>query len=237
MKYRELVMNDPVLNEHTNVPEVFPALTTKQVLTSRFVDGVPVDRAAELPQSIRNAIARTALISTIRELFEWRLVQSDPNFANFLYDHPTRTIHLIDFGATREYSKQFVDGYMRLVWAAANGDRDSLLTVSRELGFLTGDEAPEMLDAHVKAGLVIGEPFRTPQAFDFEKSKLTKRISVFGDTFMKYRLTPPPTESYSLHRKLAGAFFLCIKLKAVIPCRDILEETFQSYNFDPVKKL
>lgn len=48
---------------------------------------------------------------------------------------------------------------------------------------------------------------------------------------MKYRLTPPPKEAYSLHRKLAGAFLLCIKLRANIPCRDILEATYNSYDF------
>lgn len=45
------------------------------------------------------------------------------------------------------------------------------------------------------------------------------------------RLTPPPQEAYSLHRKLAGAFLMNIKLKAVIPCRDILEEVHGRYTF------
>jgi aarF domain-containing kinase len=81
---------------------------------------------------------------------------------------------------------------------------------------------------------VVGEPFLENHPFDFGNSQLTARLGSYGGTFMKYRLTPPPTEAYSLHRKLAGAFLLCIKLKANIPCRDILEETYRKYRFGPV---
>jgi aarF domain-containing kinase len=136
--YRKHVLADPVLSKHCHVPEVYAELSTARILTTRLVPGKPVDLALTLPQSVRNAIARTVLIATIRELFNWRLVQSDPNYANFLYDHPSRTIHMIDFGAARRYDKKFVDGYMKLVWAASNNDRSVLLSVSKELGFLTG---------------------------------------------------------------------------------------------------
>lgn len=220
-----------MVSQFANVPAVFPALSSNQVLTSEFVQGFPIDKAAELPQPVRNAIARAMLIMTFKELFEWRLVQSDPNFANFLYDHSQRRINLIDFGAAREYSKSFVDGYMHLVWAAANKDRDTIISVSKQLGFLTGDESAEMLAAHVGAGLVVGEPFLTDSEFDFAGSQLSARISEHGSTFATQRLTPPPVEAYSLHRKLAGAFALCIRLKACIKCRDILEDTYRSYNF------
>lgn len=90
------------------------------------------------------------------------------------------------------------------------------------------------MEAHVNAGLVVGEPFLSNTSFDFGNSQLTTRLGSYGGTFMKYRLTPPPTEAYSLHRKLAGAFLLCIKLKADIPCRDILENTFKQYKFGAV---
>lgn len=231
-RYRNLVANDLLLSKHTYVPHVFEDLTSDNVITSEFVSGIPIDKSFTLPISVRNAIARTMLILTMKELFEWRFVQSDPNFSNYLYDHHRRTINCIDFGASREYSKDFVDGYMELVWAAANKDRDTLLQVSRDLGFLTGDEHQDMNEAHVEAALIVGEPFITHEPYDFGNSTLTQKISQYGSTFMKYRLTPPPTEAYSLHRKLAGAFLLCIRLKACIPCRDILESTYRNYKRD-----
>jgi aarF domain-containing kinase len=233
-RYRDLVLADKQLSKHVYVPKVFSDLSSEQVLTTEFVPGVPIDRTANLSQKTRNAIARTALIQTIRELFEWRFIQSDPNFGNFLYDHPTRTVNMIDFGAAREYSKEFVDEYVKIVWAAANKDTDTILDSSTKLGFLTGDEAKEMESAHAAAGLILGEPFLSNEPYDFGNSRLTAKLGSFGDTFLKYRLTPPPTEAYSLHRKLGGAFLLCIRLKAVIPCRDILETTYMQYNFDPV---
>ena len=79
---------------------------------------------------------------------------------------------------------------------------------------------------------ITGKPFRTNETYNFGSADLMKKTGQYGQTFLKYRLTPPPTEAYSLHRKLAGAILLCVRLRADIKCRDILEETFQKYDFD-----
>ena len=62
-----------------------------------------------------------------------------------------------------------------------------MLSVSRDIGFLTGNETNDMINAHVKAGLVLGEPFLTNKPYDFASSHLTTRVSSYGETFMKYR--------------------------------------------------
>lgn len=231
-RYRDLILHDGELSKHCSVPVVIPSLSAERLITTEFVRGIPLDQVASLDQGTRNAIARTMLVLTIRELFEWRFMQTDPNFANFLYNTEEQVIHLIDFGATRSYPKPFVDGYMRMVWAAANEDPETILEVSQQLGFLTGDEVGEMVESHVAAGMILGEPFREDKIFHFGDSQLTQRIGQHGNTFVKHRLTAPPTEVYSLHRKLAGAFLLCIKLRANIKCRDILERTYQNYVFE-----
>jgi aarF domain-containing kinase len=87
MRYKELVEQDPVLRLHTTVPAVIHELSTRRVLTSELVRGVSVEKASAYSQSTRNAIGRTILYQTIRELFHWRFMQTDPNFGNFLYDH------------------------------------------------------------------------------------------------------------------------------------------------------
>lgn len=39
----------------------------------------------------------------------------------------------------------------------------------------------------------------------------------------------PPDESYSLHRKLSGAFLACIKLKARVPCRQLFLDAYDAH--------
>ena len=140
---------------------------------------------------------------------------------------------MIDFGSAREYSKSFVDGYLRIVWACANNDTETLMEQSHRMGFLTGEENDIMLEAHKMSGFTLGEPFSTDEEYDFKDSGITGRISDHGSAFLQHRLTPPPEEVYTLHRKLAGAFNLCIKLGAKIKCRDLLEDVIDNHILVP----
>ena len=47
---------------------------------------------------------------------------------------------MLDFGASRGFGKTFVDKYMRIIKASADGDRQTILEGSRDIGFLTGYE-------------------------------------------------------------------------------------------------
>ncbi|XP_039168750.1 protein ABC transporter 1, mitochondrial isoform X1 [Eucalyptus grandis] len=213
------------------VPMVLDDISSKRVLTTELVQGVPIDKVASLDQETRNYVGKKLLEITLRELFVFRFMQTDPNWSNFLYDDATRTINLIDFGAARDYPKSFVDDYLRMVVACANQDRDAVIEMSQRLGFLTGDESAVMLDAHVQGGFVVGLPFSKPGGYDFQSTNITQSISNLGATMLRHRLTPPPDEAYSLHRKLSGAFLACIKLGAVVPCRELLFKVYERHQF------
>lgn len=121
--------------------------------------------------------------------------------------------------------------YFDQVVACANGDRESAIEMSRRLGFLTGMENEIMLDAHVQAAFIVGMPFAKPGGYDFCANNITQSISNLGATMLRHRLTPPPDEAYSLHRKLSGAFLACIKIGAVVPCRELLLDVYEHYQF------
>jgi aarF domain-containing kinase len=230
---KQLVESDPVLQENRFVvPAVIDKLTTDEIITSEYRPGGTIDKVSHLDQEERNRIGRTIMYLTMKELFVWRFMQTDPNWGNFLYDVGSRTTSLIDFGATREYSKEFVDGYLRIVWASANRDEKTLMDQSHRMNFLTGDENEQMLQAHKMSGFTVGEPFWSDEPFDFRGSNISTRMGEHTAVFLQHRLTAPPEEVYTLHRKLAGAYMLCIKLGAVIQSRDMLEEIVANHVFE-----
>lgn len=155
-RFRELLASEP----RVNVPRVIKELSTRRVLTTEMVSGVPVDQLAVdengqgLPQEVRDQVATTLIHVCLRELFEFRFMQTDPNWSNFLYDPDTGMVHLIDFGASREYDQEFVDEYLRLVHAFAERDREQAYESSVKLGFLTGDESKIMVNAHIDVSLL-----------------------------------------------------------------------------------
>eukprot|EP00741_Cyanophora_paradoxa_P004047 tig00000760_g3931.t1 len=222
-RFAALVADDP----RFKVPAVIESLSSERVITTEMVKGFTIAEVANMSQETRNAVAMRMLELTLRELFEFHFMQTDPNWGNFLYDPSTDLIKLIDFGACREYPPEFVDDYIEIVHAAAERDRQRLVDASIRLHFLTGDESKAMLDAHVESGFIVGEPFAAPGAYDFKNSGMTQRVQQLGQVMLKHRLTPPPKEAYSLHRKLSGAFLLCIKLGAVIPCRDAFLRAYE----------
>ena len=189
---RALLADDP----HWRVPETFSELSSKGVLTTAFAHGVPIDRVAHLPQEERDFIGEQLLRVTLRELFEFRFMQTDPNFANFLYDPARRELTLIDFGAAKAYPKQFVDDYMRMVVACADRDRDALVAASVAPGFHGRRGAGVDRRARPR-GHEVGLPFAAEGAHDFRGTAIRPgRVAGLGKVMLKHRLTAPPEEAY-----------------------------------------
>jgi aarF domain-containing kinase len=226
-RFRELLGHE----QGVYVPLVFDEFCSKRVLTTEFVPGISIDQVAHLEQKIRDRVGTQLLAITLKELFTFRFMQTDPNWGNFLYDEATDVINLIDFGAARGYPKHFVDDYLEMVLACANRDRAQVIEMSIRLGFLTGKESKVMLDAHTEAAFMVGLPFSRPGGFDFRTANLTQQVTQLGATMLQHRLTAPPDEAYSLHRKLSGAFLACVKMGSVVRCKEMFLAVYDNYNF------
>lgn len=131
---------------------------------------------------------------------------------------------LIDFGSSRFYTSDFIENYRDIIIAAVADDYNTVLELSRQMGFLTGYETKQMEQAHVNAVMILGEMFRYPGEFDFGKQNTTKQIASLVPTMIAHRLCPPPEEIYSIHRKLSGVFLLCSRLNVRMDCQPIFDE-------------
>ena len=67
-----------------------------------FVEAEPLSVLWEggFRQELRDEIATLAQRLVLRELFEFRIMQSDPNFDNYMFDLCGETLVLLDFGST-----------------------------------------------------------------------------------------------------------------------------------------
>lgn len=211
------------------VPKVIHEACGPQVLTAEFMSGTGVTKPSlHLSQAQRDWIGTNILRLCLRELTDFRLMQTDPNWTNFLFNPATRKLELLDFGAAREFPARFVDPYVRTLLAASLGDRAAVRDHSVQLGYLTGAESAAMVTAHVDSVMTLAEPFRATagpdSVYDFRDQTVTDRVRALIPVMIRERLAPPPEETYSLHRKLSGAFLLLAKLGSRVKCRQMFVE-------------
>lgn len=224
-KFSDLLKDDPVFV----LPKVIRHASTPQVLTMERMWGIEIAKK-DWDQPTKDWIASNIMRLCLLEIAQFKYMQTDPNWANFLYNEETKKIELLDFGAARGYDDEFIENYLGVLRAAVRRDREACRVYSLKLGYLTGLESQSMLDAHIDSILVLGEPFsgafnaEGDNRYDFADQTITDRVRANISVMLKERLAPPPEETYGLHRKLSGAFLLCAKLNAKVPCEQYFKE-------------
>ncbi|KAK2009370.1 ABC1 family protein [Colletotrichum eremochloae] len=230
IRYKELLADEA---DTFLVPDVHLQACGKNVLTMDWMEGVGVTRVKSFTQEQKDWIGTQILRLCLREITEFKFMQTDPNWTNFLYNAATNKLELLDFGASREYPDEFVTQYVELLAAASKTDREGVKRLSESLGYLTGHESKTMVDAHIKSVLTLAEPFldSAPEVYDFHDQTITERVKALIPVMLRERLAPPPEETYSLHRKLSGAFLLCARLGSKVRCRDMFAESLRKNGY------
>jgi predicted unusual protein kinase regulating ubiquinone biosynthesis (AarF/ABC1/UbiB family) len=217
-RYAKLVADEPAFV----VPRVHWDLTTPRVMAMDYMEGEPLEALRFEPAARRDAVGTLLERLLFRELFEFRVMQTDPNFANYLYQRGSGRVVLLDFGSTRRFERDFVGHFARITRAVIDGDRAAREAV--RIGYASPDDSPERQQAVVDVIFLVCEPLRHRGRYDFPSSDLPLRVKELGYElgFRRGLVRAPPPETIFLHRKLVGSFLLLARIGARVDARALV---------------
>lgn len=213
---------------HFLLPKSYAALTTPHVLAMTWVAGDPIESLVHGSQDLRNRVAEELFELVLKELFEFHVLQSDPNFANYRFNHARQSVVLLDFGATRALPLNIVNGYRKLMQAGLAKDRATMYEAAAEIGYFGLEMNQQQTDTVMDLFEMACEPLCHIGAYDFAASTLPKRMHDLGMTLALDRdfWHTPPIDALFLHRKLAGMYLLAARLRAKVDIGNLVKKYF-----------
>lgn len=219
--YGGLLADDPEFL----LPALHADLTTSSILAMSHVGGQPIESLRDAPQEERDRVGELLFALLFREIFEFRLIQTDPNFANYRYDSASRRLILLDFGATRRYPEAMVEAYRQLLRGSIREDRRAINEAAETIGYFQENIQECQRQAVLDIFLTACEPLRHRGAYDFGTTSIAARIRDAGLALSLDRdfWHTPPADAVFLHRKIGGLYLLAAKLRARVDVGRLVE--------------
>ena len=199
-----------------SVPKINENLTTTKILAMEYKEGITIDQVEHLDQKTKNSIVNSLVQLAFKEIFEFNLIQTDPNFANFLYDDKSKKIVLLDFGATSKISKKNIRVFKEILNGVAL-DRKEMV----EKALLTLKIFSSQASAQVKNYILdiiwnLSLPLRKNKEFDFQNCISSEDLTMLTSTLLnqKDKFQLPDPQVLFIQRKLGGIFFLGRQFRA-----------------------
>ena len=219
------------------VPLFWGELCSINVLTMEYVEGhrAASPEVAALPQSARNALGKAMLQLFFAEVFDLGLVQTDPNFGNYLINDDGSELTLLDFGSVFELEDTVRAALCDTIVAGLTNNEARLEHALVALGCLKPD-AGESAKATFKAFIRnLLEPLGTPESLPPEHlnaeglycwghSELINRTGQQVARSLTNREFAIPSGDFAMvARKLTGVFTFIAVLNAEFNGHDIVK--------------
>ncbi len=135
-------------------PTVVHELTSRDILTMSFMDGVKITRLDELDRLgiDRHRLATRLVQSFYKQLFLDRFFHADPHPGNFLVQRGPEgepRIVVLDFGAISEVTEPLIDGALQVLQGILTGDGALALRGFRGMGFVAQGANEKLLEQTV----------------------------------------------------------------------------------------
>ena len=208
-----------------HVPKVYNKLSTDQTLTMSFLEGRELSNIVEFDQSARNEISLNLIELLFNEIFNFKMVQTDPNLANFLLTRGGKSICILDFGACCRVSEDTYRLYKELLSVALSLDLNCIKSFLQEKNFIpqeTSMAGTKFLENIIS--VTINE-LSKDETFDFQKSKVFQLI-VQENLNLYFDLIPSSvlgSDFIFIQRKIFGLILFFRSIGTKLPLLKILK--------------
>ena len=208
-----------------HVPKVYNKLSTDQTLTMSFLEGRELSNIMEFDQSVRDEISLNLIELLFNEIFNFKMVQTDPNLANFLLTRGGKSICILDFGACCRVSEDTHRLYKELLSVALSLDLNCIKSFLQEKNFIpqeTSMAGTKFLENIIS--VTINE-LSKDETFDFQKSKVFQLI-VQENLNLYFDLMPSSvlgSDFIFIQRKIFGLILFFRSIGTKLPLLKILK--------------
>jgi aarF domain-containing kinase len=214
-------------NPNFIIPEVYREYSTDTVLTLSFEHGVKISEwmKTELGREEREYVSQLIVNLLIDEVLTTGVVQTDPNFANFLYRPEERKLVLLDFGATWVYETELRTHIQSQVVSLFDGKIDHVMEQIHERGYLSRKENDEAKEEFRRILAIVSDLAKPElQPMSLNDSSVAQKFQVSAQKLgMAIEHTAPPKDLVLIGRKVGGMLAFLREIGSEIDLVDVKE--------------
>ena len=213
-------------NDKLNVPKVYNQLSTQETLTMSFFEGRELSSKMAYDQSSINEISLSLLELLLNEIFTFKLVQTDPNLANFLLSEGDNSLCILDFGACCQVSEATHELYKDLLNVALTLDANKIKSFLEDKNFIPKDASSEGTKFFDRIISIAINEISQNEFFDFQQSKVFEIITE-EDLNLYFELIPSSlfgSDFIFIQRKIFGLILFFRAIGAKLPLLKILKQ-------------
>ncbi|WP_445114795.1 ABC1 kinase family protein [Acinetobacter sp. WZC-1] len=207
------------------IPRVFPAHSTRRILTLSLEKGETIETASNWDLDTRNEIGRRLIHALGQQIFFLRRFHCDPHPGNFAFREDGSVI-IYDFGGVKTLSNDIITHFKALVRAARRRDIPALETHLIGLNALSesGKFPEDLYHAWLE---VLLRPLLTHYDFT-ENSAHQDSVKLVRQSLKYWDVFKPSPDTLMVNRTISGQYWNLIHLKVHDQLNDLFEELIPS---------
>jgi predicted unusual protein kinase regulating ubiquinone biosynthesis (AarF/ABC1/UbiB family) len=184
------------------IPDVYPDLSSRRVLTMERVDGYPLQEvlAPGVDQSLKDWVAVKYFRVVWRQIFEYGVLHTDPNPGNYLVTYHPKLV-ILDFGSIRIFPEKIRQAYHVLAKAILARDFKVMARCFVELDYLNPNDDPKPM---FKIMDIVFEPVLEDVEYNPRNYNSVQRGMDIAAIGLEHRLFKDPGHRVFLVRALMG---------------------------------